>query len=87
MGGTERSQAAVMTLAAGEATGGPDNRHHASDQWLFVVSGEGSALVEGRRVTLGEGDLLLVAAGEGHEIRSAGDTPLVTVNVYAPPEY
>lgn len=87
LGGTERSQAAVMTLAAGEATGGPDNRHDTSDQWLFVVSGAGTALVEGRRVTLAEGDLLLVAAGEGHEIRSAGDTALVTVNVYAPPEY
>ncbi len=87
LGGTERSQGAFMTLAAGEGTGGPDNRHATSDQWLFVASGSGTAVIEGRRVTLEAGDLLLVAAGESHEIRAADDAALVTVNVYAPPEY
>jgi quercetin dioxygenase-like cupin family protein len=38
-------------------------------------------------VTLAAGDLLLIAAGEGHEIRAADDAALVTVNVYAPPVY
>lgn len=87
LAGTERSQGAIMTLAAGETTGGPDNRHASSDQWLFVASGSGSAIVEGERVALAAGDLLLVAAGESHEIRSADDASLVTVNVYAPPAY
>ena len=86
-GGTERSQGAFMTLAPGEATGGRDNRHPASDQWLFVVSGSGSATVEGERVALEVGDLLLIAAGEAHEIRAADGAPLATVNVYAPPAY
>lgn len=87
LGGTDRSQAAWMTLAAGESTGGPDNRHAGSDQWLFVVSGSGTAVVEGERLTVAAGDLLLIAAGEGHEIRAADDAALVTLNVYAPPEY
>ncbi len=87
VGGTERSQGAFMTLAPGEATGGADNRHPTSDQWLFVASGSGSAIVEGERVALEAGDLLLVAAGEGHEIRAADDVPLVTVSIYAPPAY
>jgi mannose-6-phosphate isomerase-like protein (cupin superfamily) len=87
LGGTKRSQGAFMTLAAGEATGGPDNRHAASDQWLFVASGSGTAIVDGEQIALEEGDLLLIAAGEGHEIRAGDDAPLVTVNVYAPPEY
>ncbi|CAN5739770.1 cupin domain-containing protein [soil metagenome] len=87
LGGTIRSQGAVMVLAPGEATGGPDNRHETSDQWLFVASGSGSATVDGAHVTLAAGDLLLIAAGEGHEIRAGDDEPLVTVNVYAPPEY
>ena len=87
LGGTDRSQAAAMTLGAGESTGGPDNRHEASDQWLYVVSGSGDATVEGRRVPLAAGDLVLVAAGETHEIRAAEHEPLVTLNVYAPPEY
>ncbi|MBV8229454.1 MAG: hypothetical protein JO329_05660 [Planctomycetaceae bacterium] len=43
--GDERSQAAQMTLAPGDTEGGPDNRHRDADQWLYVVSGEGLALV------------------------------------------
>lgn len=87
LGGTARSQAATMTLAPNETTGGPDNRHARSDQWLYVVSGSGEATVEGDRVALEPGDLLLVAAGEGHQIRADPDQELVTLNVYAPPEY
>lgn len=85
--GTARSQAATMVLAPGRSTGGADNVHHASDQWLYVVSGEGEAVVAGRRVALEAGALLLVEAGEPHEIRNTGRVPLVTVNVYAPPVY
>jgi mannose-6-phosphate isomerase-like protein (cupin superfamily) len=87
LGGTERSQGAFMTLAAGDTTGGPNNRHATSDQWLFVASGSGSAIVEGERIALEAGDLLLIAAGEGHEIRAGDVEALVTVSVYAPPEY
>lgn len=87
LSGTDRSQAAFMTLAPGEATGGPDNRHASSDQWLYVASGSGTATVEGTRMALAAGDLVLVAAGETHEIQAADDEALVTVNVYAPPEY
>lgn len=85
--GTGRSQAAVMTLGPGESTGGPDNRHPHSDQWLYVVSGTGSATVEDRTVDLAPGALLLIAAGEAHEIAAGAGGPLVTVDVYAPPVY
>lgn len=85
--GTERSQAATMVLAPGQSTGGPDNRHADSDQWLLVRSGTGTATVEGADYDLSPGALVLLEAGEAHEIRNDGDDPLVTVNVYAPPEY
>lgn len=84
---TAGAQAAVMTLQPGESTGGPDNRHDASDQWLFVVSGEGEAVVEDEAVDLGPRTLLLIEAGEAHEIRCTGGDPLRTLNVYVPPEY
>ena len=84
---TARSQGAVMTLQAGETTGGPDNTHPHSDQWLFVVSGEGEATVGGRDVHLSPGTLLLIEAGEPHEVRNTGDSPLETLSVYAPPAY
>lgn len=87
LGGSARSQAALMTLPAGESTGGPDNAHDDSDQWLFVVSGTGKATVDKKSVQLSSGALLLIEAGEAHEVCNTGDGPLVTVNVYAPPEY
>lgn len=83
---TARSEAATMTLEPGEATGGPENRH-ASDQWMYVVAGHGKAVVEGREVVLDEGDLLVIEAGERHEVRCAGERPFETLNIYAPPAY
>lgn len=85
--GTERSQAAAMVLEPGETTGGPTNAHADSDQWLYVQSGEGSATVDGEDYALEPGTLLLLEAGETHEISCEGSQPLVTWNVYAPPEY
>jgi mannose-6-phosphate isomerase-like protein (cupin superfamily) len=85
--GDEHSQAAQMTLAPGEKEGGPDNRHRGADQWLFVVSSEGLAMVEGQRVDLIEGTLVLIQRGERHEICITGPGPLKTLNVYVPPAY
>ena len=85
--GDDRSQAAQMTLGPGETEGGPDNRHRGADQWLFVVSGEGAAVVEGDRVDLRAGTLVLIGRGEAHEIRNTGREPLRTLNVYVPPAY
>jgi mannose-6-phosphate isomerase-like protein (cupin superfamily) len=85
--GTRRSQAATMVLRPGQTTGDEDNVHESADQWLYVVSGKGKATVERRRVALESGALLLIEAGERHAISNTGRVPLVTVNVYAPPEY
>jgi mannose-6-phosphate isomerase-like protein (cupin superfamily) len=85
--GDDRSQAAQMTLGPGETEGGPDNRHRGADQWLFVVSGEGEAIVEAERVELRAGTLVLIERGETHEIRNTGREPLKTLNVYVPPGY
>ena len=85
--GDKHSQAAQMTLAPGETEGGPDNRHRGADQWLFVVGGEGLAVVEGERVELREGTLVLIERGERHEIRNTGDVALKTLNFYVPPAY
>lgn len=85
--GNERSQAAEMVIPPGDCEGGPDNRHRGADQWLFVVAGSGTAIVNGRRLALREGTLVLIEKGDTHEIRNTGRTPLETVNVYVPPAY
>jgi mannose-6-phosphate isomerase-like protein (cupin superfamily) len=85
--GNARSQAATMTLAAGDCEGGPDNRHRGADQWLFVQAGRGVAIVNGRRLNLHAGSILLIERGDRHEIRNTGRTPLRTLNIYVPPAY
>jgi mannose-6-phosphate isomerase-like protein (cupin superfamily) len=85
--GNKRSQAATMTLAPGDSEGGPDNRHRGADQWLFVEAGSGVAIVDGRRMTLRAGTLVLIERGNRHEIRNTGRGPLKTLNIYVPPAY
>jgi len=87
LAGTERSEVATLVLDAGQSTGGPDNTHQRTDQWLFVLSGRGRATVGGSKVELAPGDMVLIEAGEPHEIDNAGEEPLRTLNFYAPPEY
>jgi mannose-6-phosphate isomerase-like protein (cupin superfamily) len=82
-----RAQAASMVLAPGDSEGGPDNRHRGSDQWLYVLSGTGEAIVGGRRRGLRAGTLLLIERGTIHEIRNTGRRRLKTLNLYVPPAY
>jgi mannose-6-phosphate isomerase-like protein (cupin superfamily) len=44
-----RAQAAEMVLEPGKSEGDPRNRHRGADQWLFVLSGTGVAIVNERR--------------------------------------
>ena len=85
--GNHRSQAAVMALAPGQSTGGPDNRHRGSDQWLYVAAGEGTATVEGKECALCPLTLVLIERGEAHEIRNTGAVLLQTISFYVPPAY
>ena len=85
--GNRRSQAAEMMIAPGDGEGGPDNRHRGADQWLYVISGAGTAIVKRSRYKLVAGTLLFIEHGERHEIRNSGRTPLRTLNFYVPPGY
>jgi mannose-6-phosphate isomerase-like protein (cupin superfamily) len=85
--GNRRSQAATMVLERGGSEGGPDNRHRGADQWLFVESGTGVAIVNGRRRSLKPGSLVLIERGDRHEICNTGRGPLRTLSLYVPPAY
>jgi mannose-6-phosphate isomerase-like protein (cupin superfamily) len=82
-----RAQAATMVLAPGGAEGGAGNRHRGADQWLYVLEGSGAATINGRRVGLAPGELLLIERGDRHLIRNTGRRLLKTLNVYVPPAY
>jgi mannose-6-phosphate isomerase-like protein (cupin superfamily) len=85
--GNSRSQAAEMVLEPGKSEGDPGNRHRGADQWLYVQSGRGVAVVNDRRYALGPGTLVLIEAGDRHEVRALGREPMRTLNFYVPPAY
>jgi mannose-6-phosphate isomerase-like protein (cupin superfamily) len=81
-------QSAMMALKPrGSSSDEPENEHAGAQQWLFVVSGSGRAIVSGRTVKLRDGSLLLIERGEMHQITNTGRGELVTINFYAPPAY
>ena len=49
-----------MVLEPGDAEGDSTNRHRGADQWLFVLSGNGEAKVDGKRYKIAAGSLLLI---------------------------
>lgn len=57
---TRQSQFAEMVLKKGGSTGGPENRHESSDQWLYVVSGEGKAIINNNEIKFSAGSVLLL---------------------------
>lgn len=85
--GNKNSQGAVMVLAVGGSEGGADNKHDGADQWLIVTEGTGAAIINGNKQSLKAGTLVLIEAGDTHEIRNTGRGLLKTVNVYLPPAY
>jgi mannose-6-phosphate isomerase-like protein (cupin superfamily) len=90
---TANLQAALMTLRPGGASDDqPSNEHPRSEQWLYVISGSGEAKIGKksgrlRRVALKTGALLVIEAGELHQIKNTGRRAMKTLNFYVPPAY
>ena len=82
---TERSQAAVMTIAPGRDAG-PEEEHD-GDQIIYVVEGEALVRVGEEERHGGPGTLITVPAKTRHHVRNPGAVPLFFLTVYAPPEY
>jgi mannose-6-phosphate isomerase-like protein (cupin superfamily) len=83
----ERSQTAMMTLAAGDATGDKAEAHEKSDQVLLILDGELSGEVGDQRPHLKKGDVIMIPAGVKHWFVNRAKKPAVTFNVYSPPAY
>ena len=77
-----------MALKSGESSSpSPENEHPRAEQWVYVISGAGKAVINDRRYSLSEGMLLLIQQRETHQITNTGRRTLVTLNLYAPPAY
>jgi quercetin dioxygenase-like cupin family protein len=84
---TAHMQVATMFLFAGQKSGEYGTDHPHADQLLVVLSGSGIAQVEGTRIDLNAGDVLLIEAGERHQIIGSSEGPMSSISVYAPVAY
>lgn len=80
---TSHSQAATLVVSPDARTTGTADA--ATDQWLYVLAGQGRAAIANEAVELGPGALILIEAGEPHEIHNLGDVPLEAFYICAPP--
>ena len=81
---TDRTQLVVMSLEPGEAIG---MEMHDGDQVLYIVAGDGLAVVDDAEYEIGKGSVVFVPAGVMHNVTSGEDEPLKLFTVYAPPQH
>ncbi len=84
---TKRAQTAMMTLSAGQASGSTAEGHKASDQVLLLLEGTLAGEVDGKKISLTKGDVIIIPAGVEHRFKNESEADAVTFNVYTPPEY
>jgi len=66
---------------------GPGPHRHPYDEVQFIREGRGRYKVDGKEFEAGAGDILVIKAGEVHEFKAIGDTPLVQVDVHLSPTF
>lgn len=64
----------------------PPNRHQLAVEMFFVLKGEGTAICDGKQVSIRAGDSLLVPPNGIHEIRNTGLGRLYALCIMVPNE-
>lgn len=62
----------------------PEIYHEATDEFVFVLSGRGAILLDGRRLAVRAGDSLYIPAGAVHGVVSGG-SPIEALSIFSPP--
>jgi mannose-6-phosphate isomerase-like protein (cupin superfamily) len=76
--------ALVEHLFAPRALAAPMHRHHDEDEYSYVLTGRIGAVIEGREVEAGPGDLLFKPRGQWHTFWNAGDEPASCLELISP---
>lgn len=76
------SQLVLMSLLPGEEIG--EETHQTSDQILFVVKGDGEAIVNGETTTIEKHSVVFVPANIKHNIINRGSEDMKLYTIYAP---
>ena len=79
-----KSQLVVMSLRPGEEIG---LETHDVDQLIYVVKGDGVAVIDAKDYELEGGAIVCVPAGLRHNIINRGEKPMKLFTVYAPAQH
>ncbi len=80
-----KSQLVVMSIPPGGEIG--METHDSVEQTLFFLSGSGTAILNGERQKVRQGDVLVVTPGTDHNVMNTGTMPLKIYTIYAPPNH
>lgn len=79
------TQVVIMSIPAGGEIG--METHPENDQVLYLVAGEGKAILSGQEFPYRAGDLVLVPAGTEHNFVNTGAVDLKIITTYSPPHH
>ncbi len=77
-----KSQLVVMDIKPGEDVG--EETHPHVEQTLFLLSGEGKAILDGEERPFRAGDVFVVTPGTRHNFLNTGGDSLKIVTIYVP---
>ena len=79
-------QLVLMTLQPGDEIGLESHEGH--DQFIRVEAGTGEASLDGEKVSLEDGSIVIIPSGVEHNVTNTSDSePLRLYTLYAPPEH
>jgi len=82
---TNQGQVTVMHLHPEQEIGA--ETHEGLDQYTFIVSGKGTAVLDGAREPIGPGDMVSVHSGTRHNIIANKGVSLHLYTVYSSPDH
>lgn len=81
----QNSQLVLMSIPPAGEIG--EETHRDIDQILFLVEGDGEAIIEGQSSPFTEHEVVFVPAGTKHNFKNTGSEDLKLYTIYSPPAH
>lgn len=83
---SEFQQLVVMSIPVDGEIG--QEVHDENDQFIRIESGEAEAMIDGRKIQLGDDDVIIIPKGAEHNVvNTSADTDLKLYTIYSPPHH
>lgn len=83
---SEFQQLVVMSIPVDGEIG--QEVHDENDQFIRVESGEADATIDGRKITLGDDDVIIIPKGAEHNVvNTSANKDLKLYTIYSPPHH